>query len=178
MFCFQNIQRSTKHVVEACNETPSWDNVEEREGARLHSRSSKMRPCVLQNSISRFDHPVLKWNARVLRTGSGQNGPAHGSPAPGDLFLRPLQDGGRLLELRRCSNWDSYLEKFQEKKIAEERWAWPVSNVGPHTRESQFTTTTLTYHFAANTTFYCTLYVYPKFLQKYPSPNPSLSNHR
>ena len=27
----------------------------------------------------RSDQPVLKWNARVLRTGSGQNGPAHGS---------------------------------------------------------------------------------------------------
>ena len=25
------------------------------------------------------DQSVLKWNARVLRTGSGQNGPTHGS---------------------------------------------------------------------------------------------------
>ena len=35
----------------------------------------------------RSDLSVLKWNARVLRTGSGQNAPAHGSeplssPAP------------------------------------------------------------------------------------------------
>ena len=35
----------------------------------------------------RSDQSVLKWNARVLRTGSGENGPAHGSeplssPAP------------------------------------------------------------------------------------------------
>ena len=27
----------------------------------------------------RSDQSVLKWNARVLRTGSDQNGPAHGS---------------------------------------------------------------------------------------------------
>ena len=27
----------------------------------------------------RTDQSVLKWNARVLRTGSDQNGPAHGS---------------------------------------------------------------------------------------------------
>ena len=35
----------------------------------------------------RSDQSVLKWNVRVLKTGSGQNGPAHGSeplssPAP------------------------------------------------------------------------------------------------
>ena len=36
---------------------------------------------------------------------------------PGDFCLRPLQDGGRLLELRHCSAWDSwsYLQKFHEK---------------------------------------------------------------
>ena len=55
----------------------------------------------------RSDQTVLKWNARVLRTGSGQNGPAHGSeplssPAPvgqsagiwgvvaGKLYVRAL----------------------------------------------------------------------------------------
>ena len=37
----------------------------------------------------RSDQSVLKWNVRVLRTGSGHNGPAHGSqplssPAPVD----------------------------------------------------------------------------------------------
>ena len=31
------------------------------------------------------------------------------------FFSRPFQDGGRLLEMRHCSNWDSYLEIFQEK---------------------------------------------------------------
>ena len=33
----------------------------------------------------------------------------------GRFFLRPLQDGGRLLVLRQYSNWNSPLEKFQEK---------------------------------------------------------------
>ena len=28
---------------------------------------------------SQSDQPVLKWNTQVLRTGSSQNGPAHGS---------------------------------------------------------------------------------------------------
>ena len=42
----------------------------------------------------RSDQSVLKWNVRVLRTGSGQNGPARGSeplgsPAPGDYFFTP-----------------------------------------------------------------------------------------
>ena len=33
----------------------------------------------------RTDQPVLKWNARVLRTGSGQNGSAHGSSKAREL---------------------------------------------------------------------------------------------
>ena len=35
----------------------------------------------------------------------------------GDLFLRPLQDGGRLLLRRNCSNWDSYyIHRYTGKK--------------------------------------------------------------
>ena len=45
MFCFQKFQQSTKQTSEACNKTRSWNNSQEREGARSHSRSSKMRPC-------------------------------------------------------------------------------------------------------------------------------------
>ena len=33
----------------------------------------------LSDKSGRSDESVLKWNARVLRTGSAKNGPSHGS---------------------------------------------------------------------------------------------------
>ena len=47
----------------------------------------------LSNCPVRSDQSVLKWNAQVLRTGSGQNSPARGSqplssPAPVDQSAR------------------------------------------------------------------------------------------
>ena len=42
----------------------------------------------------RSDQSVLKWNGRVLRTGSGQNGPVHGSGPLSCHALRPAKTRG------------------------------------------------------------------------------------
>ena len=49
VFCFPTFQQSTVQIAdhEVYYETHSWDNFEECEGVRSHSRSSKMRPCTL-----------------------------------------------------------------------------------------------------------------------------------
>ena len=59
MFCFQKFQRSTEQIAEACNKMHSWDNYEEREGARSHSCSSKMRPWFYVYVVLIF---LISWN--------------------------------------------------------------------------------------------------------------------
>ena len=58
----------------------------ERTKETFRIKSSQLRRFPYVRSV-RSDQSVPKWNARVLRTGSGENGPAHGSeslssPAP------------------------------------------------------------------------------------------------
>ena len=49
----------------------------------------------------------------------------------GQFFLRLLQDGGRLLVLRQYSNWNSYMEKFQEKNRSLKKTEWKESMTSP-----------------------------------------------
>ena len=104
------------------------------------------------------------------------------SPPPGRLFFftRPLQDCRRLLELRHCSNWDSYLEKSQKKKSKlKNRRKVGMTGLEYWTliRESLYTTTTITNHFVANTQHF--IVCLSKVLTKVTlSPTLTLTNHR
>ena len=66
-------------------------------------------------SSVRSDRSVLKWNVRVLRTGSGQNAPAHGYMHGSEPLGSPVPDRRKRGILESCG----------EKKCTCAPWTFP-----------------------------------------------------